>query len=218
MSSELKRYVEKSLSKGASKEAIRTTLLQSGWASDVVVKTLDQYVSVDPYGVPVPAPRMQAHQLARDIFVYLLSFITVMMSSWALGALIFNAINNTFPDPSVHGYHNDHHINWAIAQLIVTFPLFAGLTFWIHQDLSRHPEKRESLVRKLMIYFILLIAAMVGLGDLVTVLDFYLNGETSMRFMAKAVTVLGISGILFAYYLQEVRQDDRLVKLQKQAA
>lgn len=212
MSLELKQYIKEALAHGASRDEISKTLTESGWADNVVQKTLDQFVGVDGRGVPVPAPRMQAHQIARDLCWYLLVFVTLSMSAFALGGLVFDLINRTFPDAASHTYHHSGSISWAIAQLAIAFPVYTWLTRLVQRDVGQHPEKRESLIRKLMIYFILAITAVVSLGDLVCVLTTFLEGELTLRFTAKAATVLGISALIFIYYLTEMRRDDALVK------
>lgn len=213
MSRELKQYIESAFAKGASKSDLRKTLLDSGWSREVVDKILDQYVGVDANGLAIPAPRMQAHQLARDIFVYLLTFVTLSVSTCAIGGTLFHLLNVAFPDPaSSYNYgHFGRDLSWSMAQIIVASPIFACLSYWTSLDLASHPEKRDSIVRKLMIYFILLITAIVGLGDLIFVLNHFLDGEMSIRFLGKAFTVLGLCGSVFYYYLREVLQDDKLV-------
>lgn len=215
MSKELKVYVESALRKGASKTEITTTLSEAGWARDVIGKTLDQYVSVDGHNIPVPAPRMQTHQVAQDICVYFLSFVTLSLSACALGTLLYNMVDTTIPDTLAH--HTDteylaHSLNGSLAQLVVAFPIFWGLSFWTQKNVQKQPQKRDSMVRKLMIYFILTVAAIVGLGDLITVVTYFLNGGIDAQFMAKATIVLGITGAIFYYYLREMRQDDALLK------
>ncbi len=213
MSLELKQYIKDSLGRGASREEIEKTLSQSGWSDAVIQKTLDQFVGVDAQGVPIPAPRMQAHQIARDLFIYLLILVTLGMSACALGGLMFELIDRHIPDAgNTMAYYGRSGINWAIAQLVVAFPTFSLLTRAIQKDVCQHPEKRESLIRKLLIYFILGLTAVVSLGDLVSTLSTFLQGEVTCRFMAKAGTVLGISLLIFAYYLFEMRRDDRLVR------
>ncbi|MCE3235916.1 MAG: hypothetical protein K0Q50_2096 [Vampirovibrio sp.] len=210
MSLELKHYIKEALGKGADREALTRTLSRSGWSDAVIQKTLDQFVGVDAFGVPIPAPRMQAHQIARDLFIYLLVLVTLGMSAFALGGLLFDLINQYLPDPASQYW--GRNINWAIAQLIVAFPVFTLLTRLVQRDVDRHPEKRESLIRKLLIYFILTLTAIVGLGDLISTLTTFLQGELTLRFTAKALVVLGISLLVFVYYLFEMRRDDSLVR------
>lgn len=214
MSLELKQYIKDSLSRGASRDEIEQTLGQSGWSDGVIQKTLDQFVGVDAQGVPIPAPRMQAHQIARDLFIYMLILVTLSMNACALGGLLFELINRYIPEAGrlSHYYGYGGGINWAIAQLIVAFPAFTLLTRLVQKDVSQHPEKRESLIRKLLIYFILGITAVVSLGDLVSTLTTYLQGDVTLRFLLKALVVLGISLLIFIYYLFEMRRDDNLVR------
>lgn len=215
MSQELKQYIKAALEQGADREQITNTLTVSGWAEPVVLKTLEQFVGVDAHGVPIPAPRMQAHQIARDIFVYSLILITLGLNAFALGGLLFNLIERLVPDIVMQSYHwqsRDRSISWAIAQLIIAFPVYSGLSYWIQKDIQCFPQKRESLIRKLLIYGILGITAVVGLGDLIAVLTTYLQGDLTDRFTLKALVVLGISALIFVYYLFEMRRDDVLVK------
>lgn len=213
MSQELKKYIQDALGRGASQAEIAKTLGDSGWSDGVIQKTMDQFAGVDAYGVPVPAPRMQAHQIARDLCIYVLTFVTLSMSACALGGLLFDIINRWLPD-AANQYHdfNNSGVNWAIAQLVIAFPVYGWLSNVVNREVNRHPEKRESLIRKLLIYFIVVITAIVGLGDLVTTLYTFLSGEITMRFVMKALVVLGISGTVFLYYLAEMKRDDALVR------
>jgi hypothetical protein len=212
MSLELKQYIKDALSHGASREQIGATLAQSGWADDVVQKTLDQFVGVDGHGVPIPAPRMQAHQIARDLCNYCLILVTLGLSSFALGGLLFELIGHYVKDAADTYNSGTWQISWAMAQLLVAFPVYTLLSRNTQRDVAEHPEKRESLIRKLLIYFILVMTAIVGLGDLIQTLTVYFQGEMSLRFIAKAGVVLGITQLIFVYYLFEMRRDDSLVR------
>lgn len=210
MSKELNTYIQSALEKGSDKSNIEDTLVEAGWAPEVVRKTMVQYAGVDSHGVIIPAPRFGIHHIIRDIFVYLLIFITLSMASYALGSLLFNLIDYFFPDAVVNTYH--HNTSWAIAQLVVTSPVYLWLSLWLGKDVSMYPQKRESLVRKMLIYFILLITAVIGIGDLIFVITKFLDGELSTRFLLQSMTVVGISSSVFSYYLFEMRRDDLLTK------
>ena len=218
MSLELKQYIKEALSQGASRDEISETLARSGWADAVIAKTLEQFVGVDGHGVPIPAPRMQAHQIARDLCVYSLILITLSLNSFALGALLFEFIDRyvkDVADATSYGDWGGWQVSWAIAQLLVAFPVFSILSYLVQRDVTKQPEKRESLIRKLMIYFILVLTAIVGLGDLIQCLTIFLQGEMTFRFLAKAGVVLGITQLIFGYYLFEMRRDDTLVRRAK---
>ncbi|MBK8190080.1 MAG: hypothetical protein IPK79_06475 [Vampirovibrionales bacterium] len=211
MAKDLQHYVETALAAGADKAAIAQTLIAAGWGAEVVEKTLNQYAGVDARGLLIPVPRLSAHHALRDIFVYLLILTTLSMSSYALGALLFHLIDRLVPD--VQPYHEAlGSMSATIAQLAVTAPVFFWLNAWLQQQLRAFPQKRESLIRKLMIYLILFVAAVVTLGDLIAILTNFLEGELTSRFLLKALVILSIAMGAFSYYLLEMRQDDRLVQ------
>ena len=216
MSAELKQYIYDALSKGSDKETVRTTLIQAGWSASIVGKLLDQISGVDAKGLPIPAPRNKAHHLARDLFFYVLIFITLSFTTFGVGGLLFNQIDRWFPD-SLNYYSSSREVlrnsaNWAIAQSMISAPLF----FWFSQLISRgiqlNPEKRDAMVRKLMIYLILTITSLTALTDIIIALTSFLSGELTSRFIGKALVVFGIALLIFIYYFYEVRQDDRLIR------
>lgn len=218
MSKEVKKYIETALTKGASKEQVAETLIGSGWSKEVIYKLLGDYTGVDSMGIPVPAPKMQAHQISRDLFVYFIIFVTLSMTAGGVGGLFFEFIDYFFEENLARNDFSFHSISWAIAQLIIAFPIYIILSGWINKNLLKHPEKRESLVRKLMIYFILTITAIVSITDLVIVLTSFLRGDITISFILNALVVLVIAILIFAYYFYEVKEDDNLIKTSKKEA
>lgn len=205
---DLKDYIAAALSHGSSPQAIVNTLTQQGWGEVVVRKTLAQFCGVDTHGIPIPAPRLQAHHLARDIFIYLLIFVALCLSALAVGLLGFEWVDRLLLNqPS----SPNHLFRWLTAQLLVTLPLYALLSVWVQQDLQRHPEKRQAFVRKGMIYLILFVNALIVLGHGVLVLYGVLSGDLTLRSLWHGLLVMGLVGGIFAYYYHELRTDDRLV-------
>lgn len=211
MSLELKQYIKDALGRGATRDDLKATLRDAGWSADVVQKTLDQFAGVDAHGVPIPAPRMQAHQIARDIFVYFLILVTLSMNVSAVLGLLFDLINYWLPDAADTSYYRPD-LSWAIAMLLVAFPTYSGLNLWLNRHIAQHAEKRESLTRKLMTYFILGVTAIASLIDLICTLTTFLQGDLTTRFVVKALTVLLVSALIFTYYFMEMRRDDAIVK------
>ncbi len=219
MSLELRQYIKEALAKGASKEQIAETLTQSGWALGIVQKTLEQFTGVDPFGVPIPAARLQAHQIARDFFVYLLTFVTLNLIAFAFGTLCFELIEHWFPDVDTIYYSSrigSRSFQWGLAQLIVVVPAFFFLERFTQQALERYPEKRESFIRKFLIYLILGMTVLVALCDLIFAVNSFLQGELTIRFAARAGVILGIASLIFSYYFLEMQRDDRMVKGRKE--
>lgn len=212
MSKELKKYIELSLQKGSPKEQIKENLLQAGWSKSLVEKSLLDYAGVDSTGVIIPAPKQQFNQIMKDIFVYCISFITLTMSSVSIINIMFKFADFVFQDQLVGDryYHSD--ITGALAQLIVAFPVYVFLCGFLSKDLVAFPEKRESLVRKLMVYFILLITSVTAIIDLTYVLTNFFSGELTANTFSKSMLVFAVMGIIFSYYFGELKNDENFTK------
>ncbi len=76
----------------------------------------------------------------------------------------------------------------------------------IVRELEVHPEKLESGVRKWLTYIALLIAAGVGVSDVITFLTYFLRGELTARFVAKDAVVFVIAGGVFWYYMGSLQK------------
>ena len=81
------------------------------------------------------------------------------------------------------------------------FPIFPIVMRFIMWDVETHPEKLESGVRKWFTYIALLIAAGSMIGDLITFLTYFLQGELTARFLLNVATVLITAGTVFWYCL-----------------
>ncbi len=141
--------------------------------------------------------------------MYLLAVVTLVASAIALGALLFDIVNIYLPDVTQVGSYYLQGIfsslRMSLATLIIVFPIFAWLTRMLNKDLESNPERRESKIRKWLLYFTLFVSALFIIGDLVSVLRSFLNGELTVRFLFKSFIVLAIAGKIFYYYLSYLR-------------
>jgi hypothetical protein len=211
MSAELKQYIKASLERGTPRDGVLNTLVKAGWSADVVEKYLDHYRSVDDNGLAIPAPRLQAHHLAQDLFIYSLTVITLFLAMFAFGNLLFQAIDKFF-DQEKYRWWSPDNVNWMTAQLVISFIIYAVMNWWTQKNIRQYPEKRESFVRKLMIYLMIGVSAIVCIVDLIVLLSGFLGGDTKTAFVLKSITVMVMSILVFGYYAYEVRRDDRLVQ------
>ena len=76
------------------------------------------------------------------------------------------------------------------------------------RHLDTDPSLYRSAIRKWLIYLTLLIAAAVLLTDLVVVLYDFLNVDLTVQFIAKTAVVAVVAGLIFLYYLADVRRGD----------
>ena len=148
------------------------------------------------------------HTSSRDFFLYLLSIITLFASVIALNVLVFAYIDIGFPSAlETYTYFNTQ-IKSSMATLLVMFPVYISVVWFLRKDLVKNPEKRELGVRKFLIHLTLFVAAIVIIVDLITLINTFLNGDLTTRFVLKVVTVLVTTGSVFAYYIWDLRRSE----------
>lgn len=157
--------------------------------------------------------KQQTNSMA-EIFVNFLSFILLGIIATSAGILYFQVINKYFPDILSATYqnyqassYNPSVISYAIASLVIGFPIFLwALWFWFRSFSDGTMEKIESRLSKWLTYIVLLVAGGTIIGDLITVIYNFLQGEYSSRFFLKALTILVIAGLIFGFYFLERRK------------
>src|SRR6266498_490569 len=148
--------------------------------------------------------------LPRDVFLYLLAIVALGMTAVNFGTLLFQFINIYVLDviSSDLRYQSAYYssIRWAVSTLIIVFPVFLWVSRFLKRDIDRNPEKRELKIRKWLLYLTLFVAGVVIIGDLVALVYNYLQGELTLRFFLKVISILFIASSIFYYYLNELRE------------
>jgi len=149
----------------------------------------------------------------RDFFLYLGVIVTLYISTISLINLIFDTINAAFPDAL--NYYVDPYsgsLRLSIASLIIIFPLFLFLSWLSNKDIRLSPEKTELGIRKWLTYLTLFLAGIAIVSDLVTLINTFLNGEITTRFVLKVIALLIIAGFVFWYYFSDLRKGSGVMK------
>ena len=144
----------------------------------------------------------------RDVFLHLLAIVTLYWSAVSFVTLMWQYVNYFFPDVLTFYYSGfNESIRFAVSSLIIVFPLFILVSCFLNRIYKKEYAVRESKIRKWLLYLTLFVTALVIIGDLVTVINTFLGGEITTRFILKALSVLAVAGVIFGYYLDDVRRD-----------
>ena len=147
---------------------------------------------------------------ALDVFLYLGIAISLITSVTSILQVLFVAIDRKYPDIlSYSGYVDlsQSDVRFAIAALVVMFPIYLGLSWYVARDIKMFILKQDISVRKIMIYCTLFITVLTLIGTLVSVIYTYLGGELSVRFGLKAMAIFAVALALFAYYYYSLKRD-----------
>ncbi len=201
-------YVVKKISEGTSGDEIKKQLHAVGWSDDEIDSIYA--TGLTQCGVPAPVKGddkiFSKKSTAGEIVVNIFSFVVLGFIATSLGILFYNVIDYFFTDEIVGAYRkkvSSSSIHYAIAVLIVGFPMYYfSMKFWFRR-FKRDEGKVESLLTKWITYIILLIGVITVVGDLVAVLFYFLQGEITVKFFLKALVILIISGGIFGFYFFE---------------
>ncbi|QQR65007.1 hypothetical protein IPH92_00275 [Candidatus Kaiserbacteria bacterium] len=212
MDNALVEYVANRIRAGVTKAEVQEELLAVGWSEEESAHAYKSALVV--FGTPVPTEGNRQIFTKKsstvDVVVNFFSFILLGITATSLGTLFYQVINKFIKDPldaTVHYWYDSSWqtdvIHYAIAALLIAYPLyFFAMHIWFKK--FREDEGRsESKLTKWLTYLVLLVAAVTVVGDLITVVYKMLQGEASARFFLKALTILVIAGMIFAFYYLE---------------
>jgi len=151
----------------------------------------------------------QGKTSAKDFFLHLGSIVALYVVAGNFINLLFRIINKAYPEMLTNGYYwsGGSEISFPVATLIIVFPIFVLLTWFVNKTYMQDESKRHLSIRKWLTYITLFVAGVMLAGDLVMVLYKFLDGQDlTAAFLLKALVVLLVSGVVFGFYLQDIRE------------
>ena len=205
----LQDYVEKMLEAGTSKAQIKEQLMSVGWTEEQIDFAYSQ--ALMKKSVPIPSETMQStfgkKSSTIEIALNLFSFILLGITAISTGVLFYGIINKYFPDSLKFSYYSNNAlsatIHYAIASLIISFPIYCVVMRLWFRSFEKDEGKAETKLTKWLTYLLLLIASVAIVGDLIAIVFTFLQGEISIRFFLKALTIIIIAGSIFTFYYLE---------------
>jgi len=205
---ELVEFTRRALAAGKERQEISDILRRAGWVQPDIEAALDAFANIT-FSIPVPRPK--PYLSAREVFIYLILFAALYAAAFSLGALIFELIDRSSPDPlEIQSLNfmrlSDDRIRWDISMIMVAFPLF----FFTFRAVAKDPTKRASRPRKWLTYLTLFVAGMALVGDTAVLIYNMLGGELTIRFLLKVATIAIIAGGMFSYFIGDMRKEEKI--------
>ncbi len=142
-------------------------------------------------------------------FVTFGTVVALIVSVSAFLNLSFETLNHAFPDvltdSYMYGYANYSYdgVRSALALLIIVFPIFLVLErLWSKAAQSPELSSWNAVLRKWAIYLILFLASITIITDLVVLVQYFVSGEITTRFILKVLVTLLVAGIAGWYYIR----------------
>jgi hypothetical protein len=143
---------------------------------------------------------------AKNFFLYFLAFALLYTVAFNFGGVLFDFINKTMPLPAGNGgAFSPSMLTFHLASLIIGTPIFLWLSSMVYKNARTDSAVRNSGIRRWLTYITLILTALIVIGDLITLVYNLLMGETTLRFIIKALIVLVIAASIFYYYLTDIK-------------
>lgn len=145
---------------------------------------------------------------ARHTFYYLLGLVTMGFTALGVGQILFQVINATFVETTYHydSTFDQFVLRFGMTALIISAPIFWVTVRAINKELADKRLAMDSLVRKWLTYFILLVTSVTILGVAMGLLYNFLGGELTTKFLLKSLVIGGIAGLIFGYYHYDINR------------
>lgn len=202
MQDRLYAFLRHARDKGLDYATIRTLLLAAGW------KERDIAGAIAREGLDLPVPEPAGAHAARDAFLYLLMFTSLYITVVSVIVLYFSFLDYLYPDPAWVDWYADatwEEVRYAIAAILVGFPLFLFLTAILERAEPKEPNGRTHPARRWLTYLTLFLVSAIALGDVITLLFYFLDGALTTRFVLKAAVLLIIAEVVLGYYFLSPR-------------
>lgn len=148
---------------------------------------------------------MENDTSARDVFMYLLVVVVLAISAANLGTLLFQYINLYVPDavqPVCVGTWCQDTIRYSLASIIVVFSVLFWAWRFLQRDVAANPLKADARIRRWLLYLMLFVAGGFIIGDFISLLYGWLQGDLTIQFALKTLVVFYIAGSIFYYFLK----------------
>lgn len=142
----------------------------------------------------------------KDFFLWASAVIALYVSVISFITLLFEYINYVFPDPNAYvGDPYSSAMRAAMAAVIVFVPATLVFLRLIRGSILVEAGKAGIWVRRWALQLTIFVMTFTILVDLVTLVNYFLNGEITTRFILKVLVVLLVAGFITLHFLADLK-------------
>ena len=145
--------------------------------------------------------------LSAGVLVSLITMVTAFLN------VIFETLNHVFPDALnatyAYGYGVAQYAGMqsALAVLMIAGPLCLVLLFFWGRAAQVPLSTWNTVIRKWMIYLVLFLVSVMLLVDLILLVNYFVSGDVTVRFIYKVLLVLITGGIVGWYFILQQKSE-----------
>ncbi|MDO8610725.1 MAG: DUF5671 domain-containing protein [bacterium] len=221
---ELLNYIKEARGKAMDEEQIKSQLLQLGWSVEDINNA---FVTINN-NIPLPLTssssqvnggRVPKENMGNmwDAFQHILMFISLYVFASSVALILHYYVDKFVPGIEISGYDSmiaytgNTFLNIYLSALIVSFPIWAFLFLRITRQTIKTPKIRQLKSRKILTYITLIGTFIIMIANIISTVSSFLNGNISPNFLLHFSVTVGISTLVFVYYLNEVKEDRHYV-------
>lgn len=217
---ELNSYIKKARTEHISEVEMKRDLRAAGWLDRDIDEAIRTNPMIDP---PTPPDGYRGIKTAGglsavssptmwDAFEHILMFISLYVLGITFALTVHLFVDKWVPGIPENMYRGPANadvgmLRGYLAALIVSYPLFAFFFYRNSMRTLKNPLIRGIPARKFLIYATLIVTFVIVTGSIISIIYNFLNGNVTLNFFLHFLVTTIVSGAVFAYYLQQVKED-----------
>lgn len=215
----LPAYIEKSRERGKTDDEIKKSLVDGGWDERMVSDALGSHHTDPDLPTPPPAPKSNVSGTSPTTgwiaFEHILMFISLYVLATSIALLLHYFADKWYPGVRTSSYVSTSSLGLTLvrgylAAAIVSLPMFSFFYLSTAKSISANPLVSQNHTRKILIYFTLIVTFIIMLSSIIGFVYQFLNGNFTLNFLLHIGITFGVSGIIFGYYLGQVKADRKM--------
>ena len=151
----------------------------------------------------------------KFFFISVGVLITLASTLSSFLSLAFDMFDKVFPDTLYsYGYasYDYSSMRTGVAILIILFPVFLILSYFWNKIVMAGLLGKDMTIKKWMLYFVLFFLSLTAVIDLVTLVQYFISGEITTRFILKVLVVFIAVAVTGLYYVRRLAKESATSK------